>query len=70
MPDTTENIELEEFETIVNDYLTEVRELEYSILHFIKKSNKTTALQVRNSQRMLLPLSKEFKRLSINFFGS
>ena len=64
------NQELSELEDVVNSYLQEVRELEYSIVHFIKKSNKSTALQVRNVQRTLNNVSKDFKKLSITFFGS
>jgi hypothetical protein len=69
MIEETDNQELEIFEDVVNEYLIQVRELEYSLVHFIKKSNKSTALQVRNVQRELSSAAKEFKTLSINYFG-
>lgn len=61
--------ELEKFTEIVNDYLIQVRELEYMLVHFVHKSNKTTALEVRNCQRELTRLSKNFKDFSIKFFS-
>lgn len=61
--------DLEHFEEIVNDYLISVKELEYALVHFIKKSNKTTALGVRNAHRDVLKLGKDFKDGSIDFFN-
>lgn len=61
---------LEELEEIVNQYLTDVHELEYAIMHFMKKTNKSTALAVRNAQRAVTNTSKDFKRTSLSFFGS
>ncbi len=59
---------LDDLETAVNSYLINVRELEYHIVHFIKKSNKSTALNVRNQQRLVVDSGKLFKTLSIKFF--
>ena len=61
--------DLEHFESVVNDYLRSVRELEYALVHFIKKSNKTTALGVRNLQREVAKYAKEYKDTSISFFN-
>jgi hypothetical protein len=61
--------DLEHFEEIVNKYLIAVKELEYTLTHFIKKSNKTTALTVRNSHRDVINAGKEFKTSSIDFFS-
>lgn len=63
-----ENKELEQFEDLVNDYLIAVRKLEYSLVHFIEKSNKSTALAVRNVQRNIVDLGKQFKDSSIDIF--
>lgn len=61
---------LDELEEITNNYLSEVRELEYAITHFMKKTNKSTALAVRNLQRSLTETTKEFKRITLSYFGS
>jgi hypothetical protein len=60
--------DIEKLEAIVNDYLFQIRELEYSLMHFIKKSNKSTALDVRNKQRELNKIAKDYKNESIAFF--
>jgi spermidine synthase len=59
---------VDKLESIVNDYLFTIRELEYSVMHFIKKSNKSTALDVRNKQRAVIKMAKDYKNESIDFF--
>jgi hypothetical protein len=70
MDESIENENLQELEEIINDCLNEVHELEYAIMHFMKKTNKSTALAVRNSLRSMNNCSKEFKRISIEYFGN
>lgn len=60
--------EIEQLENVSNEYLHNARELVYAILHFIKKSNKSTALAIRNANREVVKSGKEFKDISIPFF--
>ena len=62
------NTSLEKLETITNDLLDTIREFEYQVMHFIKKTNKSTALDVRNCSRDLTGLQKKFKDISIEFY--
>lgn len=65
----SEKDKIKELERITNEYLDAVRELEYTLEHFIRKTNKTTALNVRNTSRVVERLKKEFKRISIEIFN-
>jgi hypothetical protein len=58
----------EELEIVTNDYLDVIRELEYKLVHFIKKTNKSTALDVRNVARDVNKKQADFKKISIAFY--
>jgi len=53
---------------VTNNLLDTVRELEYFIAHFIKKTNKSTALDVRNCSREVTALLKSYKDKSIAYY--
>lgn len=59
---------LEKLENITNEFLDTIRLLEYQVMHFIQKTNKSTALDVRNCSRDLSSLQKKFKDISIEFY--
>lgn len=43
-------------------------DLTYTLEHFIRKSNKSTALDVRNTLRKFEDLKKQFRDTSIGYF--
>ncbi len=64
----TQTVTLEGLGDITNDLLYQIRECEYMVVHFMKKTNKSTALDVRNVSRELSKLQKKFKDVSIAFY--
>ncbi len=64
----TQTVTLEGLGDITNDLLYQIRECEYTVVHFMKKTNKSTALDVRNVSRELGKLQKKFKDVSIAFY--
>lgn len=62
------DLTLDTLTNITNDLLLQIREVEYYITHFMKKTNKSTALDVRNSMRDIIKLQKSFKDITIKYF--
>ena len=58
----------EDLSDITNDLLAHVREMEYTICHFMKKTNRSTALEVRTVLRDINKFQKKYKDSSIAYF--
>ncbi len=60
--------EVKDLEVATNDYLSQIQEVQYLLEHFLRKTNKSTALEVRNAGRQLDAAKKTFKAVSIGTF--
>lgn len=61
-------VSVQKLENVSNDLLLKAQDFVYTITHFINKTNKSTALDVRKASRELSKLQKEFKSISIDFY--
>jgi len=63
------DVTLDSLTNITHELLFQINEVQYYINHFIKKTNRSTALDVRNSMRDITKLHKNFKDATIKYFG-
>lgn len=61
-------VELVDLENISNELLSQAQELVYTITHFMKKTNQSTALDVRRVIRNISKSQKDFKDNTIIFY--
>ena len=59
---------ISELENKTSELLTFLHEMVYSVEHFVRKTNKSTSLEVRNNLRKLRDVSNGFKNASIKYF--
>ena len=62
------DVSLDVLTNVTHELLFQINEVQYYITHFIKKTNKSTALDVRNSMRDITKLHKNFKDATIKYF--
>jgi hypothetical protein len=60
--------DITELENATDELLIFLNEATYRVEHFIRKSNKSTALDVRNTLRQVDEVKKAFKDHSIAYF--